>query len=124
DLDYLEDTRAHFRHFSLPQPELLKAFSTDPKAVALIKSRSWDLIYIDGNHDYEVVCKDWAVCSASVKPGGVIVLDDAGLTSAYRPPLFATGGHPGPSRLAEEIDRNQFREIIQVGHNRAFQRIG
>jgi hypothetical protein len=123
DVDYLQDTLAHFQHFTLPRPELFKAFSTDPAAVALIKSRPWDLIYIDGNHDYEVVCQDWAVCSQSVKPGGVIVLDDAGLTTAYRPPLFATGGHPGPSRLAQEIDRSQFREIIQVGHNRAFQKL-
>ena len=124
DVDYLEDTLSHFNHFALPRPDLLKAYSTDPEAVALIKSCQWDLIYIDGNHDYEVVCKDWSVCSASIKPGGVIVLDDAGLTSAYRPPLFASGGHPGPSRLAKEIDPGQFREIIQVGHNRAFQKIG
>jgi hypothetical protein len=123
DIDYQEDTLAHFKHFGLPRPELLKAYSTDPEAVAMIKTGPWDLIYIDGNHDYEVVCKDWSVCSVSVKPGGVIVLDDAGLTSDYRPPLFATGGHPGPSRLAKEIDRGKFREIIQVGHNRAFQKI-
>jgi hypothetical protein len=53
----------------------------------------------------------------------VIVLDDSGLTTAYRPPLFATGGHPGPSRLASELDRSRFREVLQVGHNRAFERI-
>ncbi|MDB6016924.1 MAG: hypothetical protein JWR19_1413 [Pedosphaera sp.] len=123
DVDYLEDTLLNFRHFALPRPELLKAFSTDPAAVALIRSRQWEMIYIDGNHDYEVVCKDWAVCSESVKPGGIIVLDDAGLTTMYKPPLFATGGHPGPSRMAGEIDRNQFREILQVGHNRVFQKI-
>ncbi len=124
DVDYLEDTLANFRHFSLPQPELVRALSTDAAAVALIESRPWDMIYIDGSHDYEVVRKDWAICSRCIKPGGIIVLDDAGLSSAFRPPpLLATGGHPGPSRLAAEIDRNCFAEIIQVGHNRAFQRI-
>jgi SAM-dependent methyltransferase len=124
DVDYLKDTLANFRHFSLPQPELLRAFSTDPAAVALIDSRPWDMIYIDGNHDYEVVRRDWDVCSRAVKPGGIIVLDDAALNTAYRPPrLLATAGHPGPSRLAGEIDQNRFTEIIRVGHNRAFQRI-
>jgi hypothetical protein len=122
DVNYLEDTLKHFEHFSLARPELLKAFSTDAAAVALIRSRAWDMIYVDGNHDYEVVKKDWAVCSESVKPGGVIVLDDAGLTTPYRPPKFATGGHPGPSRLAQEIAGGKFREILQVGHNRVFQR--
>ena len=123
-VDYLQDTLSHFQKFSLPQPSLLKAFSTDAEAVALIRSQPWDMIYIDGNHDYEVVCQDWEVCSQSAKTGGIIVLDDSGLTTAYRPPLFATAGHPGPSRLAREIDRGAFPEILQVGHNRVFQKAG
>ncbi len=123
NLDYMEDTLVNFRHFGLPQPALLKKFSTDPEAVALIESRKWDLIYIDGNHDYEIVCKDWSVCSRSLSPGGIIVLDDSGLNTAYRPPNFATAGHPGPSRLAGELDRTRFREVLQVGHNRAFQKV-
>ena len=121
DLDYREDTLAHFEHFALPQPTLVSAYSTDPEALAVIASRQWDMIYIDGSHDYEVVVKDWKACSKAVKPGGLIILDDAGLSTSYRPPAFATGGHPGPSRLASEIDPGQFQEILQVGHNRVFQ---
>jgi hypothetical protein len=121
-VDYLPDVIRHFDHFSLPPPILHKAYSTDPEAVALIKSRKWDCIYIDGNHDYEVVVADWQCCADSVRPGGCIVLDDSGLGSGYRPPRFATGGHPGPSRVAAEIDRSLFTEILQVGHNRVFQR--
>jgi hypothetical protein len=37
--------------------------------------------------------------------------------------VFATAGHPGPTRLAGEIDRKKFREILQVGHNRVFQKL-
>lgn len=122
-LDYLKDTLANFRHFRLPEPSLLKAYSTDAAAVALIRSRAWDCIYIDGNHDYEIVKKDWELCSAAVKPGGIIVMDDSGLSTRYQPPRFANGGHPGPSRLAGEIDSALFREILQVGHNRVFQKI-
>jgi predicted O-methyltransferase YrrM len=81
------------------------------------------MVYIDGNHDYDVARQDWEACSQSLKPGGVIVLDDASRDTAYRPPLFATAGHPGPSRLAGEIDARTFREILRVGHNRAFQKI-
>jgi hypothetical protein len=121
-LDYLADTLENFRHFGLPKPELLKAYSTDAEAIALIHSRAWDCIYIDGNHDYDIVKTDWQTCAAAVKPGGLIVLDDSGLSTSYRPPRFATGGHPGPSRLAEEIDDSRFREILQVGHNRVFQK--
>ncbi len=121
-LDYREDTLKNFRHFGLPEPNLVEAYSTDPKAVAEIEASSWDMIYIDGNHDYEIVVKDWEVCSRCVAPGGIIVLDDSGLTTSYHPPAFATAGHPGPSRLASEIKDGGFAEILQVGHNRVFRR--
>lgn len=122
-VDYLQDTKLNFAHFELPEPELHKAYSTDAEAMAMIKSSSWDMIYIDGNHDYEVVVSDWNVCAGSVRKGGIIILDDAGLTTTYKPPLFATAGQSGPSRLASEIDRRQFAEILQVGHNRVFQKL-
>jgi len=121
-VDYQDDTLANFTHFQLPQPHLVKAFSTDPDARRLIASRSWDMIYIDGNHDYQVVQRDWEVCAQSLNPGGIIVLDDAGLTTSFKPPLFASRGHPGPSQVAQEIDPSTFREVLQVGHNRAFQK--
>jgi hypothetical protein len=125
DVDYFEDTLANFDHFSLPHPHLLRAYSTDCAAAELVSSKAWDMIYIDGNHDYEVARKDWELCSSHTRQGGIIVLDDAALTTRFQPPAFAaTRGHPGPSRLAQEIDRFRFQEILQVGHNRAFQKIG
>ena len=122
-LDYWEDTLQNFAHFGLPRPELLKAYSTDPAALERIASRRWAGIYIDGNHDYTVAKADWNACAAAVATGGVIVLDDAALGTAYRPPPFGFGGHPGPSQVAAEVDRAVFKEILCVGHNRAFQRI-
>lgn len=122
-LDYLEDTLSNFSHFGLPEPELIKAYSTDPVAVDAIRRSAWDCIYIDGNHDYEVVKQDWMNCAEACTIGGIIVLDDSGLSTAYRPPTFATGGHPGPSRLAGEIEKARFQEILQVGHNRVFQKL-
>ena len=123
NVDYYQDTLENFEHFSLTAPALLKAFSTDGEARKLIASQNWSFIYIDGNHDYEIARQDWDLCAAHLKPGGVIVLDDSGLTTKYVPPIFAAGGHPGPSRLAQEIDRNQFQEILQVGHNRVFRKL-
>ncbi|HEY5298463.1 MAG TPA: class I SAM-dependent methyltransferase [Verrucomicrobiae bacterium] len=122
DVEYYYDTLKNFVHFNLPPPALLKAFSTDDSAKKVVASRAWSFIYIDGNHDYEIARADWELCAAHLQPGGLIVLDDSGLTTKYAPPIFATAGHPGPSRLAQEFDRQKFREILQVGHNRVFQK--
>ena len=123
-LDYYRDTLNNFDHFGLPKPNLLKALSTDEQAINLVSSRSWDLIYIDGNHDYEVAKRDWDLCARNVTPGGLVVLDDAGITTSYTPSILGTRGHPGPSRVAAEINPDAFKEILQVGHNRVFQRRG
>lgn len=122
DVDYLTDTKANFARFGLPDPELVRAFSTDSAARACIERGPWDAIYIDGNHDYEIARADWELSAAEVPTGGVIVLDDAAMDTAYQPPAFATPGHPGPSRVASEIDLGVFREILRVGHNRVFQK--
>jgi Methyltransferase domain len=122
NLDYLQDTRLHFRAFGLSDPDLLKAYSNDRIAIDRILQESWDVVYIDGNHDYEAAKADWSVCSASIQPGAVIVLDDAAVGTAYKPPRFATAGHSGPSRLASKIDSSAFFEILHVGHNRVFQK--
>ncbi|WP_213804550.1 class I SAM-dependent methyltransferase [Granulicella sp. dw_53] len=123
DLNYYEDTLENFAHFSLPAPGLLQAYSTDRMAAELIASQEWSCIYIDGNHDYEIARRDWDLCASNLRTGGLIVLDDSGLTTSYAPsPILSTAGHPGPSRLAKEVDRTHFREILQVGHNRVFQK--
>jgi Methyltransferase domain len=122
-INYYEDTLANFRQLHLPLPDLCRAYSTDEAARKIIESHEWDCIYIDGNHDYKIAKRDWELCAKHIRSGGVIVLDDSGLTSPYRPPAFASGGHPGPSQVAAEIDKGIFQEVLQVGHNRVFSRL-
>ena len=121
NVNYREDTLANFRHFDLEAPELITGFSTDEHAVDAIRSSAWDCVYIDGNHDYEVVRADWENAASQVRPGGIIVLDDSGLTTRFKAPAFAMKGLPGPSRLAAEVGKPPYTEILQVGHNRVFQ---
>lgn len=121
--DWLEDIQTNISRFGLPQPQLVKALSTDGIAIETIQSTPWDMIYIDGNHDYEVVIEDWKNCAANIRQGGVIILDDSGLDCGYHPPLFASGGFTGPSKIANSVGSGDFREILRVGHNRAFQKI-
>lgn len=123
-IDYYEDVVRNHRHFQLPLPEFCRAFSTSEEGARFMGSRAWDVIYIDGNHDYPVVKSDWDQCARSIKPDGIIVMDDSALNTDFHPPAFSTAGHPGPSQVAQEIDSGRFKEIFSVGHNRVFQRIG
>jgi len=122
NIDYFEDTLANFRAFSLPTPRLIRGLSIDPHVIREFSSASWDLVYIDGNHDYEIAKQDFLNCARCLAPGGKIVLDDSALSTSYTPPRYATAGHPGPSRLAQELPFFGFSEILQVGHNRVFQK--
>ncbi len=121
DIDYLSDVETNIKQFNLPLPGLHTGFSTDESMVNIIKSTKWDLIYIDGSHDYDIVKQDFEICASSLSKKGIIVLDDSALYTAYKPPLFASAGHPGPSTVADEIDKNKFIEILSIGHNRVFQ---
>jgi len=123
NIDYYQDTLTNFEHFGLRSPRLIKSYSTDKDALDVINEGEWDCIYIDGSHEYEIAKEDWLNCSKNVKVNGVIVLDDSALETIYRPPVFATKGHSGPSQLAMEIDGTSFREVLRVGHNRVFERI-
>jgi SAM-dependent methyltransferase len=123
-IDYYEDIVRNHERFDLALPEFCRAFSTSEDGIRFIGSRTWDLIYIDGNHDYAVAKRDWEQCARAIAPGGIIVLDDSALQTDFRPPAFSTAGHPGPSRVAQDADVERFREIFSAGHNRVFQRIG
>lgn len=122
NLDYYKDTSETFRHWGLNTPTLVKALSTDKNAIAHIESHDWDLIYIDGSHDFEIVLKDYKLCLRNLKPNGLIVLDDASLKTDFKPPSFSFGGHPGPSRVAREYADKEMVFIGAVGHNNIYQK--
>lgn len=122
DLDYRADILEHFSYFELEPPELCEALSTDEAAINFIESEAWDLIYVDGSHDLDVVRADVDVSSRSLSPAGLLVLDDSSLYADYDPPEQAFAGHPGPSQVAEELKRDdRFRYLGCVGHNTVFQ---
>jgi hypothetical protein len=121
-INYYEDALKNFAFFKLPAPHLVRGLSTEPHVWKQVAQHKWDMVYIDGNHDYEVAKSDFANCNKILAPRGLIVLDDSGLFTRYQAPLFSTAGHFGPSKLAGEISALGFQELLQVGHNRVFQK--
>lgn len=95
----------------------LRGMSQQPEIIAAAKP-TYDLIYIDGDHAEAAVRADLANFARRLRPGGFLVLDDAA--------LFLEGsfwkGFEGPSRAAEDVPALGFKNILNVGHNRVFQR--
>jgi len=120
DLDYYQDVLNSFNNFNLTPATLITAFSNDPIGIAYIKSKNWDLIYIDGNHDYEVVFNDYKISKDALSLGGILVLDDSSLYTEFNPPKFAFAGHPGPSRIVRDFAMKEMKFIGGVGHNNIF----
>lgn len=123
NIDYMQDTINNHNAFGLPQPELLKALSTDEKALSFIGSHSWNLIYIDGSHDYEVALADYLVCRDKLADGGLLIMDDSSLYTDYRPPVFAFAGHPGPSKVMQDMAMKEMIYLGAVGHNNIFMKV-
>ena len=120
--DYQADVTEAFRHWDIQPPTLVKAFSTNHDAVNHLRSRTWELIYIDGSHDYEIVLADYLICRDNLRFGGLLVLDDASLGTAFHPPSFSFAGHSGPSRVAREYADKEMIFLGAVGHNNVFQK--
>ncbi|WP_189342456.1 class I SAM-dependent methyltransferase [Candidatus Methylopumilus universalis] len=120
NLDYLEDTLESHRKFHLLEPNFMSYYSTDKKAIDYIRCHKWDLIYIDGNHDYDVVLSDYLHCKDSLAKGGILVIDDSSLYTDYIPPSFSFAGHIGPSRVVENFAMKELDFIGAVGHNNVF----
>ena len=122
DVDYLTDTLGSFNALELQTPTLVRTLSTDRTAVEHIASREWDLIYIDGSHDFDVVLADYRICRDYLKAEGLLVMDDASLGTSFRPPGFSFAGHPGPSRVASEFAMKELVFVGAVGHNNVFRK--
>lgn len=123
DIDYYSDTLESFRKFSSRPPAFLRALSTDPQAIDYISARSWDLIFIDGGHDYDVVLSDYHLARDHLAPGGLLVMDDSSLYTDFRAPLFSFAGHPGPSAVFSNIAVKELQFLGGVGHNNVLRKV-
>lgn len=119
-IDYYKDTIETFEYWKLTPPTMVRSYSTDDRSVEHIRSKKWDLIYIDGSHDYEIVLADFKICSSQLKKGGILVMDDASLFLEYQPDKGSFAGHPGPSKVAREYGDTNLKFIGAVGHNNIF----
>jgi len=128
DIDYVARMAELHRRFNLKSPTLLCGQSFDPRIQARAEEMGpFDLIYVDGCHDYEVALDDLESYGLLVRPGGYLVLDDAG-NDLELPADLLPGGFKG----LEDVNRalwnsrvvdHYFDQQFAVGHLRVFRRV-
>lgn len=124
DIDYLNDIKNHFKFFKLNNPNILNSYSTDKKSLDFISTKQWDLIYIDGNHNYETVLSDVNISIQNLKKGGILAMDDSSLYQDFNLQnlgIKAFKGHPGPSKVFESLlNSTEVNFLLGVGHINLF----
>lgn len=120
--DYRVIIQRLFQYFDLnvESIRLIEGYSTDSHVQATVQDETFSLIYIDGDHTYEGVMNDLQSYAPKVQPGGFLVMDDAGY---YQPGTVFWKGYESVSRACElTLPMMGFTNVLNVGHNRVYQR--
>jgi len=119
--NYAEDIDLLHASFNIEQPKIIKGLSTDEKIIKQIKN--FDIVYIDGGHEYEVVKSDLEnYCNKAKK---YLVIDDCANRFNLKWGMFA-GIEPVSKAVDEYLppftENNNFTYICNVIHNRIWKR--
>lgn len=119
--DYEAVVRAHFAHhrLSFEDVRLHRGYSTDPAVVAALDGQRFEIVYVDGDHREAGARHDFATYGAKVVPGGWLVADDA---SHDLPGTTFWKGYPQVTSALSELAPLGFVNVLNVGHNRVFER--
>jgi hypothetical protein len=122
--NYFDTIASLFQSFDLKidQVTFFKGLSTDLAILNQLKSATFDLIYIDGDHSKEVVEKDIQNFSSKVNVGGYLVMDDASCNLPGAENGEYWKGHQSVADACEMIPALGFVNVLNVGHNRIYQR--
>ena len=78
---------------------LIKGFSQE---VVVNWDKMLDFLFIDGDHNYQHVLRDYEQWTPLLKPGGILAMHDSRMSREGGAPF-----HMGPSRIAEEYIYNK-----------------
>jgi len=119
--DYPAIVRAHFARHGLDfdQVKLHRGFSTAPEILHALAHEQFHIVYVDGDHRYEGALHDFKTFAAKIPPGGWLVADDAG---GDLPGSTFWKGHEAVTRAVQIMPSLGFKNVLNVGHNRIFER--
>jgi glycosyltransferase involved in cell wall biosynthesis len=130
DVDYEEYIQQIYASFELDASDLniIQGLSQESTVIESAEAEGpYDLMYIDGCHDYPVVVSDLVNYSNMVKVGGYLIVDDASNYLNIPNGLIRMDwrGLEDVSNAVRDITEKdeRFVHAFAVGHNRVFQRI-
>ena len=119
--DYRQIVRDHFSTYglSVDAVRLVRGYSTAPDVRSAVAANRFELIYIDGDHTYAGAMADIEHYAPKIVPGGWLVMDDA----AYGlPGTSFWKGYETVARACLRLPDLGFDNVLNVGHNRVFER--
>lgn len=124
DTNYFEIIGALFTLFNLNfnNVKLHKGLSSDAQILSELRDAKFDVIYIDGDHRRWAVETDIRNYAPKVKIGGFLVMDDASCNIPGGERNEYWKGHQSVSDACEKIPSAEFENVLNIGHNRIFQR--
>jgi hypothetical protein len=125
NVNYREAINRIYDQFGIARDylQIIEGFSNDERVIAEAQAVGpFDVIYVDGCHDYEVVKSDIDRYSSMVKIDGLLVIDDASnnlrMLGTYR------GLEDVSKAVSDTVERDvRFRHLFAVGHNRVWRRV-
>jgi cyclopropane fatty-acyl-phospholipid synthase-like methyltransferase len=121
--DYLQHITNLHDEFDLPMPEIFSGDSTDQKTHDWVSAQPmYDIVYIDGCHEYPYVVKDLTFYTSRLKVGGYLVIDDSANYLAMPFGYFA--GIDDVSKAVRDIIEPDvhYQHLFAVMHNRVFRK--
>ena len=124
--DYRSEIHNNFMKFNKTDENLriIPTISQDENTINEIsKIGGIDILFIDGCHNYEVVCQDIIRYVPFIKPGGHLVIDDA---SSMLPGSYGIflGHHDVACAVRDYVESNtSLRHLYAVGHNRVWLKV-
>ena len=130
DIDYEQAIQQIYGQFGLDASDLIliEGYSDDEEIIELAQGQApFDILYVDGCHDYDVVVNDLTRYGDMVRSGGYLVVDDASSDLNIPDGLIRMDwrGLPDVSKAVNDVvlPNENWEEVFAVGHNRVFRRV-
>ena len=122
DINYAGVIGDVFKHFDLDVGDVTfyRGYSTDPDILKQLQHKCYHVVYVDGDHSYEGAMHDFLNFGPKVALGGWLVADDA---SFDLPGNSFWKGYKPVARACSTLPALGFKNVLNVGHNRIFERV-